>query len=133
MLDGSVFSASDNVVIYATSNRRHLLPEYMEENQQASLHGAELHHGEAVEEKISLSDRFGLWISFYPFKQDAYLDIARHWLEVYAARHATNFRWNEELRADALRWALGRGSRSGRTANHFARHWVGSKLLERAK
>ena len=133
MLDGSVFSASDNVVIYATSNRRHLLPEYMEENQQASLHGTELHHGEAVEEKISLSDRFGLWISFYPFKQDAYLDIVRHWLEVYATRHATHCRWNEELRADALRWALGRGSRSGRTANHFARHWVGSKLLEHTK
>jgi predicted AAA+ superfamily ATPase len=130
MLDGSVFAASENVVIYATSNRRHLLPEYMEENQQASVHGTELHHGEAVEEKISLSDRFGLWISFYPFKQDEYLEIVRHWLEVYAARHGLKCEWSEELRADALRWALGRGSRSGRTANHFARHWVGSALLE---
>lgn len=130
VLDGSVFAASENVLIYATSNRRHLMPEFMDENQQASVRGTELHHGEAVEEKISLSDRFGLWISFYPFKQDEYLDITRHWLDVYASRHALQCEWTEELRADALRWALGRGSRSGRTANHFARHWVGSALLE---
>lgn len=129
-LDGSVFRTVDNVVIYATSNRRHLLPESMTDNQQAKMVGDELHPGEAVEEKISLSDRFGLWLSFYPFSQDAYLDVAKHWVKEIARRqgNADHAAWTDETRAEALRWALARGVRSGRTAQHFARDWVGRKL-----
>lgn len=129
-LEGSFFRSSANVLIYATSNRRHLLPEYMSDNQQAMMVDGELHQGEAVEEKISLSDRFGLWLSFYPFKQDAYLAVAQHWVETLAARHNVAAVWNDAARAEALRWALARGVRSGRTAQYFARHWVGSRALE---
>jgi uncharacterized protein len=129
-LEGSVFRSSPNVLIYATSNRRHLLPEYMSDNAQARLVDGELHQGEAVEEKISLSDRFGLWLSFYPFKQDAYLDVARHWVETLARRNGVTDAWNDEARAQALRWALARGVRSGRTAQYFARDWIGRVLLE---
>jgi predicted AAA+ superfamily ATPase len=89
----------------------------------------ELHQSEAVEEKISLSDRFGLWLSFYPFKQDAYLDVVRHWLGRLASEHDAEFVWDDEVRAEALRWALARGVRSGRTAQHFARHWVGRLII----
>ena len=131
-LDGSVFRTLDNVVIYATSNRRHLLPESMTDNQQTSMVGDELHPGEAVEEKISLSDRFGLWLSFYPFSQSAYLEVAEHWVQQIAGAHSQQdnsvAQWNEDARAEALRWALARGVRSGRTAQHFARDWVGRKL-----
>lgn len=121
-LDGSISAQSDNVLIYATSNRRHLLPERMSDNA-GYTHGddGDLHPGETVEEKISLSERFGLWISFYPFKQDDYLDIVAHWL-----RH---FGCNEdqinEAEGDALRWALQRGSRSGRVAWQFAKDHAG--------
>lgn len=132
-LEGSMFKSSANVLIYATSNRRHLLPEYMSDNEQASFVQGELHQSEAVEEKISLSDRFGLWLSFYPFKQEAYLDVVRHWLDKLAGAHGLKLSWNEEIRASALRWALARGVRSGRTAQHFARHWVGSQLLQDTK
>lgn len=128
-LEGSIFRSADNVLIYATSNRRHLLPEYMTDNAQASFRDGELHQSEAVEEKISLSDRFGLWLSFYPFKQDAYLSVAEHWVRSLAEKSAVTVKWNEETRAEALRWALARGVRSGRTAQHFARHWVGSRAL----
>lgn len=128
-LEGSVFKAAGNILIYATSNRRHLLPEYNADNAASHLVDGELHHGEAVEEKISLSDRFGLWLSFYPFPQQAYLDIAQHWVEVLAARHSLALGWSEAARAEALRFALARGVRSGRTAQHFARHWVGSHGL----
>jgi len=134
-LDGSIFRTVDNVVIYATSNRRHLLPESMTDNQQAQMVGDELHPGEAVEEKISLSDRFGLWLSFYPFSQDAYLEVAQYWVGRIAERHGNSgdgasgaAAWSDEARAEALRWALARGVRSGRTAEHFARDWVGRKL-----
>ena len=130
-LDGSIFRTVDNVVIYATSNRRHLLPESMTDNQQAQMVGDELRPGEAVEEKISLSDRFGLWLSFYPFSQDAYLEVAQYWVGQVAARHAkggAEAAWSDEARAEALRWALARGVRSGRTAELFARDWVGRKL-----
>jgi len=130
-LEGSVFRSSENVLIYATSNRRHLVPEYMADNEQASMVGGELHQGEAVEEKISLSDRFGLWLSFYPFKQDAYLEVARHWVESLGSRRGLKGLWTEDARAEALRWALARGVRSGRTAQYFARHWVGVRMLER--
>lgn len=128
-LEGSMFKTSGNVLIYATSNRRHLLPEYASDNQDTVVRDGELHESEAVEEKISLSDRFGLWLSFYPFRQDAYLDVVAHWVGRLADRHGLEFTWNDEVRAAALRWALARGVRSGRTAQHFARHWVGKTLL----
>ncbi|MBK81008.1 MAG: AAA family ATPase [Gammaproteobacteria bacterium] len=129
-LEGSMFKTSGNVLIYATSNRRHLLPEYASDNQHTVVREGELHESEAVEEKISLSDRFGLWLSFYPFRQDAYLDVVGHWVSRLAQRHGLDFTWNDEVRAAALRWALARGVRSGRTAQHFARHWVGKSLLD---
>ena len=121
-LDGSVAAQSDNVVIYATSNRRHLLPEYMSENETYK-HTAdgEVHPGEVIEEKISLSERFGLWVSFYPFKQDDYLTIVGHWMKHFGRTDADV----ETARGDALIWALERGSRSGRVAWQFARDWSG--------
>ncbi len=128
-LEGSVFKASSNVLIYATSNRRHLLPEYMADNANVTVRQGELHESEAVEEKISLSDRFGLWLSFYPFKQDAYLSVVEHWVGRLARAHGVELAWDDEIRAASLRWALARGVRSGRTAQHFARHWVGKTLL----
>jgi predicted AAA+ superfamily ATPase len=128
-LEGSIFRSSENLLIYATSNRRHLLPEYMSENEQARFEGGELHQSEAVEEKISLSDRFGLWLSFYPFKQDDYLSVAEYWVGELASRHGLPPAWSDEARAEALRWALARGVRSGRTAQYFARHWVGSRMV----
>jgi len=121
VLDGSVASSGENVLIYATSNRRHLMPEYMSENLQAQHQpDGEIHPGETVEEKISLSERFGLWLSFHPFKQDDYLDIVRHWLrELGCPEEAV-----EASRTEALQWALERGSRSGRVAYQFARDWA---------
>ena len=131
-LEGSLFKNADNLLIYATSNRRHLLPERMSDNLDARHVDGELHASEATEEKVSLSDRFGLWVSFYPFRQDAYLDIARHWAARLAAQHGL-----EDLQADgetfakaAAAWAIARGGRSGRTAQHFARHWVGTCALQ---
>ena len=129
-LEGSIFKGCGNAVIYATSNRRHLLPETMADNQGAGFVEGELHQGDALEEKISLSDRFGLWLSFHPFRQAAYLAIARHWIGALAERHQAPVQWNEDLQAAALRWALGRGARNGRTAQHFAKHWVGQALLQ---
>jgi hypothetical protein len=121
-LDGSIAAQSDNVLIYATSNRRHLLPEKSSDNASYK-HGADgdLHPGETVEERISLSERFGLWLSFYPFKQDDYLDIAAHWL----ASFGCSAQQIEEARPEALQWALQRGSRSGRVAWQFARDYAG--------
>lgn len=131
-LEGSIFKTASNVVIYATSNRRHLVPEHMRDNQDMRVSEGELHESEAVEEKISLSDRFGLWLSFYPFRQDAYLEIVRHWVAKLADQHGLDVDPDaEELRAEALRWALARGVRNGRTAQYFARHWVGVKGVER--
>lgn len=121
VLDGSISATSDNVLIYATSNRRHLMPEYMSENQQnVTSATGEIHPGEAVEEKISLSERFGIWLSFYPFKQDDYLDIVGHWLRHYGCTEAHI----ADARTEALQWALERGSRSGRVARQFARDWA---------
>ncbi|MCS6509058.1 ATP-binding protein [Burkholderia thailandensis] len=123
-LDGSVAAQSDNVLIYATSNRRHLLPEYMSDNETYKhLPDGEIHPGEVVEEKISLSERFGLWVSFYPFKQDDYLTIVGHWLRHFGCDAAEV----ETARGDALVWALERGSRSGRVAWQFARDRAGRK------
>jgi predicted AAA+ superfamily ATPase len=125
-LDGSVAAQSDNVLIYATSNRRHLMPERMSDNAgYSSDDNGDLHPGETVEEKISLSERFGLWLSFYPFKQDDYLDIVGHWL----ASFGVDAVHREAARAEALRWALQRGSRSGRVAWQFAKDYAG-KLAE---
>lgn len=121
VLDGSVAAVSDNVLVYATSNRRHLMPEYHDENLQVRHVDGEIHPGEAVEEKISLSERFGLWISFYPFGQDEYLDIVAHWLRVFRVpKKAIG-----AARQEALQWALMRGSRSGRVAWQFARDYAG--------
>jgi len=121
ILDGSVHAPPENVLIYATSNRRHLLPEYMSENLDAHHVNGEIHHSEAVEEKISLSERFGLWLSFYPFKQEQYLEIVAHWLQSFQVSPVDS----EPVRAAALQWALARGSRSGRSAYQFARDWAG--------
>ena len=123
ILDGSISAAPDNVLLCATSNRRHLLPESMRDNQDARLVEGELHHSEAVEEKISLSERFGLWLSFHPFGQDDYLAIVAYWLE----QLGDPARLDDEAREAALRWALHRGSRSGRVAWQFARDWVGRR------
>lgn len=120
-LDGSIAAQSDNVLIYATSNRRHLLPERMSDNATYThTDDGDVHPGETVEEKISLSERFGLWVSFYPFRQDDYLDIVRYWLRHFGVDPAP-----AEAEAEALRWALQRGSRSGRVAWQFARDYAG--------
>jgi predicted AAA+ superfamily ATPase len=118
-LDGSISTTSENLLIYATSNRRHLMPEYMTENLETEYVGDEIHPGETVEEKISLSERFGLWVSFYPFDQDEYLDIVGQWLKFFECSLAG------ETKEEALQWALQRGSRSGRVAYQFARDWAG--------
>ncbi len=120
-LDGSLATPGDNVLIYATSNRRHLMPEYMAENEEARHIGGEVHPGEAVEEKISLSERFGLWISFYAMDQDEYLAIAAHWASELGAKDCRS----EAFTRAALQWSLGRGARSGRTAWQFAKDWAG--------
>ena len=122
ILDGSIAAATPNVLIYATSNRRHLLPEYMTENlTYTHTEDGEVHPGEAVEEKISLSERFGLWVSFYPFSQDEYLTIVAQWLSSFGVDKAAI----EAARPASLVWALERGSRSGRVAYQFARDYAG--------
>ena len=122
ILDGSVSQSSDNVLIYATSNRRHLLPEFMRENlTYKHTDDGEVHPGEGVEEKISLSERFGLWVSFYPFSQNEYLAIVAQWLSSFGVDEAAI----EAARPEALVWALERGSRSGRVAYQFARDYAG--------
>jgi uncharacterized protein len=118
-LDGSISTTSENLLIYATSNRRHLMPEYMAENLETRYVGDEIHPGETVEEKISLSERFGLWVTFYPFDQDEYLQIVGQWLKSFGAAISEN------AKEEALQWALQRGSRSGRVAYQFARDWAG--------
>jgi len=121
-LDGSISAQSDNVLIYATSNRRHLMPERMSDNTTYQhTEDGDLHPGETVEEKISLSERFGLWVTFYPFKQDDYLEIVAHWLRHFGCDAAQI----EEARGDALRWALQRSSRSGRVAWQFSKDYAG--------
>ena len=118
-LDGSISTTSENLLIYATSNRRHLMPEYMAENLETRYVGDEIHPGETVEEKISLSERFGLWVTFYPFDQDEFLEIVAQWLKHFGAS------LQEKTKEEALQWALQKGSRSGRVAYQFARDWVG--------
>lgn len=123
VLDGSVANVPDNVLLYATSNRRHLMPEYFDENLETKHIDGEIHPGEAIEEKVSLSERFGLWLSFYPFDQDAYLDIVHHWLQEFGVSAAEA----EKARDAALLWALTRGSRSGRVGWQFARDYAGQR------
>ena len=129
VLDGSLERAPDNVLLYATSNRRHLVPEKESDNEHWQMVDGELHPNEAVEDKIALSDRFGLWISFYPFTQDHFLAVVRHWVEVLASQAGLQWQWSHELEILAIRWALGRGNRNGRCAYQFARSWVGQQLL----
>ena len=121
ILDGSIASNSDNLLVYATSNRRHLMPEYMAENAATRHINDEVHPDEAVEEKVSLSERFGLWLSFYPFEQDDYLAIADYWVTQLDAAPSVD----AERHRAALQWALARGARSGRVAWQFARDWAG--------
>ena len=130
VLDGSLERAPDNVLLYATSNRRHLVPEKESDNEHWQMVDGELHPNEAVEDKIALSDRFGLWISFYPFTQEHFLAVVRHWIEVLAGQAGLQWQWSHELEILAIRWALGRGNRNGRCAYQFARSWVGQQLLE---
>jgi len=129
-LDGSIAAPSDNLLIYATSNRRHLMPEYMRENLDARYQeDGEIHPGETVEEKISLSERFGLWLSFYPFRQSDYLDIVAHWL----GRFGVPPPQVEAACGEALQFALQRGSRSGRVALQFARDYAGRLGISSAR
>jgi predicted AAA+ superfamily ATPase len=124
-LDGSLGGAPDNVLVYATSNRRHLVPEPMRDNLAARGEDGELHHSEAVEERISLSERFGLWLAFHPLRQDQYLEIAAYWIERLGLSEGDP----PAMRGEALRWALAHGSRSGRSAFQFARDRVGQTRL----
>jgi len=122
-LDGGIEEAPDNVLIYATSNRRHLVPEFQRENEEYRWVDGELHPGESAEEKIALSERFGLWLSFPPFNQEQYLELVRSHLQRLGMEV-----WNAEVEKAALRWALARGSRSGRVAMQFARDWAAREL-----
>nr|WP_218583815.1 ATP-binding protein [Pseudomonas akapageensis] len=130
VLDGSLERAPDNVLLYATSNRRHLVPEKQSDNEHWQLVDGEVHPNEAVEDKIALSDRFGLWLSFYPFTQDHFLSVVEHWIGELAQKAGLVWERSEELDKLAIRWATGRGNRNGRCAYQFARYWVGLKLLE---
>ncbi len=128
ILDGTVAASTANVLVYATSNRRHLLPEYMKENlTYTHTDDGEVHPGEGVEEKISLSERFGLWVSFYPFSQDEYLAITAQWLSSFGV----NANVIDAAKPEALVWALERGSRSGRVAYQFARDYAGKHVVMR--
>ena len=129
VLDGSLERAPDNVLLYATSNRRHLVPERQSDNENWQMVDGELHPNEAVEDKIALSDRFGLWLSFYPFSQEHYLNVVRHWIGSLAPQAGLSWRWDDELEKEAVRWATARGNRNGRCAYQFARQWVGVRLL----
>ena len=130
VLDGSLEQAPDNVLLYATSNRRHLVPEKESDNANWQQVDGELHPSEAVEDKIALSDRFGLWLSFYPFTQDHYLNVVEHWITQLALKSGLSWQRDEDLDQAAVRWATGRGNRNGRCAYQFARYWVGLQLLE---
>lgn len=126
-LDGSLSKTPENILIYATSNRRHIVPEYMHENQQGTVIGEELHLSDSTEEKISLSERFGLWLSFHPFNQQQYLEIIDYCLQGFEMQKTTE---DSTTRTHALRWATERGSRSGRVAMQFAKYWSGLHKLQ---
>ncbi|HKK15237.1 MAG TPA: ATP-binding protein [Gammaproteobacteria bacterium] len=122
VIDGSISQTPDNLLIYATSNRRHLVPEYMQENLQSEMLEGELHLSESIEEKISLSERFGMWLAFHSFNQEAYLQIVDYWMSKMNKAALHN---REEMHKAALKWALEHGSRSGRSAWQFTRDWTG--------
>ncbi len=130
ILDGSIAASTPNVMLYATSNRRHLLPEYFHENEETKYVGEEVHFGESVEEKVSLSERFGLWISFYPFSQEEYLAAVRSWIIQLGGAISPDATAQEALDRDSLQWALQRGSRSGRVAYQYAKDFVGRNERE---
>jgi uncharacterized protein len=128
-LDGSVYSAPENVLIYVTSNRRHLLPEYETDHLGGKFVNGELQQSEAMEEKVSLSDRFGLWIAFYAFSQDRYLDAVRLCVEREARERRVEIPWTKELEQSAISWSHDKSKRCGRTAYQFTKNWVGRYLL----
>jgi predicted AAA+ superfamily ATPase len=132
-LDGAVYALPDNVLIYVTSNRRHLVPEYESDNRGAMMVEGEIHHGEAVEEKMSLSGRFGLWVAFHPFSQDLYVDVTRRWVEKLAARAGARIDWTKAAEAEAILWSQRKGDRSGRIAYQFACDFVGRSLMARGR
>jgi len=133
VLDGSLAQAPDNLLLYATSNRRHLVPERESDNEHWQMQDGELHPSEAVEDKIALSDRFGLWLSFYPFTQEHYLNVVRHWIGSLAHSGQLHWQWTDELAIEAVRFASARGNRNGRCAYQFARQWVGLQLVDNGK
>lgn len=128
ILDGSLSNLPENVLLCITSNRRHLMPEAKKDNQEVSYIDGEIHPNEAIEEKISLSERFGLWLHFYPFKQEEYLTLVQYWLKKYNIMNS-----NEEIQQEALQYALQRGSRSGRIAIQFAKQYAGKIQLASIK
>jgi len=130
VLDGSVYASPKNVLIYVTSNRRHLLPEFHTDNLGAKMVHNEIHHGEAVEEKISLSDRFGLWLSFYVFKQELYLEIVQKTIARLCIENQVEPQWDDDMARAAIKWSHEKSKRCGRTALQFARHWLGQHMLE---
>jgi predicted AAA+ superfamily ATPase len=130
-LDGAVHAPPENVLIYVTSNRRHMLPEFETDNLGALMVNNEIHHGEAVEEKISLSGRFGIWVGFHAFTQDQYLAVVRQWVEKLCARCGAELPWTSKAEDAAVAWSHQKGDRSGRIAYQFASHWVGESLLSR--
>jgi predicted AAA+ superfamily ATPase len=132
-LDGSVYAAPENVRFYVTSNRRHLLPEYETDNLGFKMVNNELHAGEGVEEKTSLSDRFGLWVPFHLFTQDQYLELVGQLVEKHAAEHQLDVSLDDALFAAALKWSHDKSKRCGRTALQFSRYWVGQQLLKRSR
>jgi len=131
-LDGSVYAPPENVLIYVTSNRRHLIPEYESDNRGAMLVNNEIHHGESIEEKISLSGRFGLWVAFHPFSQEQYLCVVRQWVKKLCLKNGVDLAWRKDDEDEAILWSQQKGDRSGRIAYQFAGNWVGHRLLERA-
>lgn len=130
-LDGSVYAPPENALIYVTSNRRHLLPEYESDNRGAMLVNNEIHHGEATEEKISLSGRFGLWVGFHPFMQEQYVEVCRLWIKRICERHGETAAWNGDIAKEAVDWSHVKGDRSGRIAWQFANQWVGRMMLRK--
>ena len=132
-LDGSVYSAPENVLIYVTSNRRHLLPEYENDTLGGKFVRGELQQSEAMEEKVSLSDRFGIWVAFYAFSQDRYIDAVRLSVEREARQRKITIPWSQELERDAIQWSHEKSKRCGRTAFQFAKNWVGRHLLATQK
>ncbi|MDA3875973.1 MAG: ATP-binding protein [Halothiobacillus sp.] len=130
LLDGSLMTPSVNILVYATSNRRHLLPESMQDNLEGRVIDGELHEGDAIDEKVSLSERFGLWLAFHPFSQEQYLDIVRAHLTVGSIGDDERGGWNEgtEWQVEALRFARLRGSRSGRVAAQFVQYWNSMRM-----